>query len=72
MVADGDYDSVNNPLKNAPHNLELLLGDYELPYSREVAGYPLEFLKKRGKVFPSVGKIDSIGGDKKIRLEYDD
>ena len=47
MVADGEYDSVNNPLKNAPHNLELLLGDYELPYSREVAGYPLEFLKKR-------------------------
>ncbi len=69
-IADGKFDRKNNLLKNAPHNLEYLLNDQELPYTRQRAAYPLEYLKQRPKVFPSVGRIDSIQGDRKLRFEY--
>jgi len=40
--------------------------DWNHPYSREKAAYPVPFVYKRGKVFPSVGRIDSAFGDRNL------
>ncbi|HSG57687.1 MAG TPA: glycine dehydrogenase (aminomethyl-transferring), partial [Paracoccaceae bacterium] len=34
-IEEGRMDPVNNPLKNAPHTVEDLVGDWDRPYSRE-------------------------------------
>ena len=39
-IAEGRIDPENNPLKNAPHTVEDLVGDWDRPYSREQACYP--------------------------------
>jgi glycine dehydrogenase len=33
---EGRSDKTNNPLKNAPHTVEDLVGEWDRPYSREV------------------------------------
>ena len=41
-IASGKVDATNNPLKNAPHTLELVSADaWDLPYPRSKAAYPL-------------------------------
>lgn len=56
----------NNPLKNAPHTLSMLTTDrWELPYSREKAAFPLEFLREN-KFWPSVRRVDDAFGDRNL------
>ncbi|WP_452221865.1 aminomethyl-transferring glycine dehydrogenase [Lacinutrix salivirga] len=63
-VADKDDD--NNPLKNAPHTLEMLTSDeWLLPYSREKAGFPLEYVNDN-KFWPSVRRVDDAYGDRNL------
>ncbi|MEQ8879890.1 MAG: aminotransferase class V-fold PLP-dependent enzyme, partial [Cyclobacteriaceae bacterium] len=65
-VVGGTADQTNNVLKNAPHTLNRLLSDeWNMPYSREQAAYPLPFLKKN-KFWPSVSRIDSAYGDRNL------
>ncbi len=65
-VVGGTTDQTNNVLKNAPHTLTRLLSEnWDLPYSREQAAYPLPFLKK-SKFWPSVTRIDSAYGDRNL------
>jgi glycine dehydrogenase len=41
-IEKGEWDKVNNPIKNAPHTLEVCLSSkWERPYSREVAAFPI-------------------------------
>ena len=41
-VADGGYDSQDNPLRNAPHTASMLLAaDWKHTYERAEAAYPL-------------------------------
>jgi glycine dehydrogenase len=41
-VASGDYDALDNPLKNSPHTAEMLVaGEWKHPYPREEAAYPV-------------------------------
>lgn len=41
-VADGSYDALDNPLKNAPHTAEMITANrWKHAYSREEAAYPL-------------------------------
>ena len=71
-VESGEFDKLDNPLKKAPHTLEVLLSDnWDRAYSRETAAYPTEFVRKRDKVWPAVGRIDGISGDRNLRLEHD-
>jgi len=71
MVADGTYDKENNPLKNAPHTEELLLGDdWDKPYGREVAAYPLPFVREK-KCWPQVGRVDDLYGDTNLICSCD-
>lgn len=58
-IEDGTADKNNNVIKNAPHPLKRLMSDnWTYPYSREKAAYPAPWIFNRGKVFPSVARID--------------
>ena len=37
-IENGNIDQDNNPLKNAPHTIEDLIGPWKRPYSREKRG----------------------------------
>ena len=65
-VEDGTYDHDNNPLKNAPHTLRMLTADdWHLPYSREVAAYPLPYVHEN-KFWPGVRRVDDAYGDRHL------
>ena len=56
----------NSVLKNAPHTLEMLTRDqWEFPYSREKAAYPLPYLTEN-KFWPSVRRVDDAYGDRNL------
>jgi glycine dehydrogenase len=59
-------DEPNNILKNAPHTLAMLTADtWVLPYSREKAAYPLEYVSDN-KFWPSVRRVDETYGDRNL------
>jgi glycine dehydrogenase len=65
-VADGKADRDNNVLKNAPHTMKTaLVEEWDLPYSREKAVFPLPYVKAN-KFWPSVSRIDSAYGDRNL------
>ncbi|PRY86276.1 aminomethyl-transferring glycine dehydrogenase [Mongoliibacter ruber] len=65
-IQDGNANQDNNVLKNAPHTAALALADnWDLPYSREKAVYPLSFVKTN-KFWPTVRRIDSAFGDRNL------
>ncbi|XP_078043895.1 glycine dehydrogenase (decarboxylating), mitochondrial [Augochlora pura] len=65
-IENGKLDIANNPLKMAPHTQEQVISStWDRPYSREVAAYPVPFVKGN-KIWPSVGRIDDIYGDKNL------
>ena len=55
-----------NPLKNAPHTLEMITADkWELPYSRSAAAFPLKYVRE-DKFWPSVRRVDDAYGDRNL------
>lgn len=63
-IINNIYPKDDNPLKNAPHPaFELAQENWEHPYSRELAAYPLSYLKAR-KFWVPVGRIDNAYGDR--------
>ena len=59
-------DEPNNVLKNAPHTLSMLTADtWDLPYTREQAAYPLEYVSDN-KFWPSVRRVDDAFGDRNL------
>ncbi len=48
-IEEGRADRTQNVLKHAPHTPDLLVGEWERPYGKDVAFFPLEFLS-RGQV----------------------
>lgn len=64
-VHNGELDAANNPLKNAPHTAEVVTGDWDRPYSRELAAYPTKNLGAH-KFWPTVGRIDDVYGDRNL------
>ena len=56
----------NSPLKNAPHTEAMLTSDdWDLPYSRAVAAYPLPYLRSN-KFWPTVRRVDEAYGDRNL------
>ncbi len=56
----------NNVLKNAPHTLPMITTDnWDLPYSREKAAFPLEYISEN-KFWPSVRRVDDAYGDRNL------
>ncbi|MBM2839713.1 MAG: glycine dehydrogenase (aminomethyl-transferring) [Bacteroidetes bacterium] len=65
-IADGKSDPNDNVLKNAPHTaLAALSEEWNHPYTRYKAVYPLPYLRQR-KFWPSVGRINNPYGDRNI------
>ncbi|NBV85001.1 MAG: glycine dehydrogenase (aminomethyl-transferring) [Verrucomicrobia bacterium] len=57
---------LHNPLKNAPHTASVVCADaWEHPYTREEAAFPAPWLRSQ-KVWPSVGRIDNVWGDRNL------
>ena len=64
-IHNGELDAENNPLKNAPHTADVVTGDWDRPYSRELAAFPTKNLGAH-KFWPSVGRIDDVYGDRNL------
>ncbi len=65
-IEDGEADTENNVLKNAPHTMKVATAEkWELPYSRQKAVYPLPYVVEN-KFWPAVGRIDSAYGDRNL------
>ncbi|MDX1659445.1 MAG: aminomethyl-transferring glycine dehydrogenase [Nitriliruptorales bacterium] len=64
-VASGEWPADDNPLVNAPHPAEDLLGEWDHPYSREEAAYPVESLRA-DKYWPPVSRVDQAYGDRNL------
>ncbi len=65
-VASGEWAHDDSPLAHAPHTAEdLLTADWDRPYSRELAAYPVAALR-RGKYWPPVSRIDGGYGDRNL------
>ena len=65
-IENGEADKANNVLKNAPHTASVIMADnWTLPYSREKAAYPLNFVKNN-KFWATVGRIDGGYGDRNL------
>jgi len=66
LVASGEYDAADNPLKNAPHTASMLIsGDWKHAYDREIAAYPAGG-DRRAKYWPPVRRIDQAYGDRNL------
>ena len=65
-VEAGEFDAIDNPLKNAPHTaLEIASEDWSHAYTREQAVYPLPSLKL-AKYWPPVNRVDNVYGDRNL------
>ncbi|KOS07629.1 glycine dehydrogenase [Flavobacterium akiainvivens] len=65
-IDEASADDKNNVLKNSPHTLAMLTADtWDLPYSREKAAYPLDYLQEN-KFWPGVRRVDDAYGDRNL------
>ncbi len=65
-IENGSWPADANPLKNAPHTqADVLAADWDRPYSREEAVFPLPFVRDN-KFWPSVNRIDDVYGDRNL------
>jgi glycine dehydrogenase len=61
-----DKDEPNNVLKNSPHTLQMITTDeWDFPYTRQQAAYPLEFVSDN-KFWPTVRRADDAYGDRNL------
>uniref|UniRef100_A0A7N6BLD1 glycine dehydrogenase (aminomethyl-transferring) n=1 Tax=Anabas testudineus TaxID=64144 RepID=A0A7N6BLD1_ANATE len=66
-IEEGRMDSRINPLKMAPHSLACISSsNWDRPYSRELAAFPLPFIRPETKFWPSISRIDDIYGDQHL------
>ncbi|KAG9486719.1 hypothetical protein GDO78_006870 [Eleutherodactylus coqui] len=66
-IEEGRMDSRINPLKMSPHTLTCIASsNWDRPYSREVAAFPLPFVKPDSKFWPTIARIDDIYGDQHL------
>ena len=64
-IEEGRIDPDNNPLKNAPHTVEDLVGEWDRPYTREQACFPPGSFRI-DKYWPPVNRIDNVHGDRNL------
>jgi glycine dehydrogenase len=65
-IERGEADRTDNVLKGAPHTIAALArDDWNHPYSREKAAFPLPWLREH-KFWPHVGRIDNPFGDRNL------
>jgi glycine dehydrogenase len=62
-VAAGEWPADNNPLVNAPHTQMEIVGDWDHPYTRELAVFPAG---SDNKYWPTVKRLDDVYGDRNL------
>jgi glycine dehydrogenase len=67
LLEENKLDKKDNPLKNAPHTqLMVCSNDWNKPYSREMAAFPIEYVK-HNKFWPFVARINNTYGDRNLQ-----
>jgi glycine dehydrogenase len=64
-IEEGRSDRADNPLKNAPHTVEDLVGEWDRPYSREQACFPPGAFRV-DKYWAPVNRVDNVYGDRNL------
>jgi glycine dehydrogenase len=64
-IEDGTLDRDDNPLSNAPHTVEDLVGEWTRPYTREQACFPPGAFRV-DKYWPPVNRVDNVFGDRNL------
>jgi len=65
-IENDKADKENNVLKNAPHTMRVIAsGEWNHPYTREEAVFPLPHLRFN-KFWPAVGRVDDAYGDRNL------
>lgn len=64
-IETGLWPREDNPLKNAPHTQDDLVGEWNHPYSRAEAVFPLPWVAEH-KFWPTVKRIDDVWGDRHL------
>jgi len=64
-IAAGRMKVEDSPLRHAPHTVDCLLDDWQRPYPRRQAAYPLPHLR-RDRYWPPVRRIDGAFGDRNL------
>ncbi len=65
-VEEGQADPENNVLKHAPHTMRVAMAEeWDHPYSREKAIFPLDHLRF-DKFWPAVSRVDDAYGDRNL------
>jgi glycine dehydrogenase len=63
-IEEGKADKANNVIKNAPHTSKVVCAtDWDRPYTREQAAYPMPY---DDKYWPTVGKVNDAHGDRNL------
>ena len=66
-IAAGKYEKDNNVLHNSPHTNQMVTADeWQYPYSRQKAAYPLSYLRTGYKFWSSVGRVNNAHGDRNL------
>jgi glycine dehydrogenase len=64
-VAAGEWPADDNPLVNAPHTADCLIGDWQHAYPARLAAFPAPGMEN-GKYWPPVRRIDGAYGDRNL------
>ncbi|QGU86403.1 aminomethyl-transferring glycine dehydrogenase [Erwinia sorbitola] len=62
-VAAGEWPLEDNPLVNAPHTQMEIVGEWNHPYTRELAVFPAG---SANKYWPTVKRLDDVYGDRNL------
>jgi glycine dehydrogenase len=65
-VGSGEWPLDDNPLANAPHTVNALVGEWEHPYTREEAAFPSTAVRRGDRYWPPVRRIDGGYGDRNL------
>jgi glycine dehydrogenase len=64
-VAAGEWPADDNPLVNAPHTADCLIGEWRHAYPARLAAFPAPGMEN-GKYWPPVRRIDGAYGDRNL------
>ncbi|MFM2480327.1 aminomethyl-transferring glycine dehydrogenase [Celerinatantimonas sp. YJH-8] len=64
-VETGGWSHEDNPLVNAPHTIDDIMGEWNHSYSRDEAAFPTSAVREH-KFWPSVNRIDDVYGDRHL------
>ena len=68
-IENGQMETDESPLRNAPHTLEDVVEEWKHAYSREAGVFP-PGANRRDKYWPPVNRVDNVYGDRNIVVTH--